>query len=262
MTIIATLMLYFMPSIFGDGKVFDLKHVVSSLLFIPSKNSIGIAMPVIGPGWSLNYEIYFYIIFSFLLFFPKKYFLKLISSFLLISVLFSYMMTNNEIIKMITNPMLIEFLFGIYIARLYEIKRLPSYKLIIIFAFILIFINIYIHFEIQYRILFYGITSALLVLGFLSYEVKKNIKKGNIVLLFLANISYSLYLSHVFAYKLIFKIFSDSFCLNYPDITIILTILFSIIIAYVVYLVLEKSLTQLFKKFLLSKRHLTNLPLS
>jgi peptidoglycan/LPS O-acetylase OafA/YrhL len=81
LTIFATLILYFTPSIFGGGKVFDLKHVISSFLFIPSKNSIGIAMPVIGPGWSLNYEIYFYIIFSLLLFFPKKYFLKLITSF-------------------------------------------------------------------------------------------------------------------------------------------------------------------------------------
>jgi peptidoglycan/LPS O-acetylase OafA/YrhL len=254
LTAAAAVLLFIVPSIFGGGKIFQIKHVLSSFLFIPYNNSIGLPIPIIGPGWSLNYEMYFYLIFSMLLLFPKKYFLKSITGFFLISILCSLFSVENEIIKMITNPMLLEFLFGIYIAKLYDLKRLPNFILLIGMATILFFTNIIIHFNIDYRIFFYGINASFIVMGLLAYEQNIGFKKPNKILLFLAKISYSLYLSHVFSYKLVLKIIPSKITISHPDLVIVFTICCSILIAYLINIAMEKPITRMAKKILINKR--------
>ncbi len=47
---------------FTDGKLFH--NLVRSLLFVPYMNDQGFMFPVLGVGWTLNLEMYFYTIFS------------------------------------------------------------------------------------------------------------------------------------------------------------------------------------------------------
>jgi exopolysaccharide production protein ExoZ len=48
-------------------------HVLSSFFFIPARSpSNGHIWPLLVPGWTLNYEMFFYLIFSLVLFLPRR----------------------------------------------------------------------------------------------------------------------------------------------------------------------------------------------
>ena len=66
----------------------DFVNLIKSLLFIPFKNqaSNNSFYPMLIPGWTLNFEMMFYLLFSFTLLFKYKFRLVLIT--LLISLLF------------------------------------------------------------------------------------------------------------------------------------------------------------------------------
>ena len=109
LTSLALIMLYFFPQLFGGGKSFELFHAIASYLFIPWNNSIGLAFPILAPGWSLNYEMYFYLLFAILLFFPKRFFFPKIFIFFTISFLFSFFVNDSPLLVMMTNSMLFDF---------------------------------------------------------------------------------------------------------------------------------------------------------
>lgn len=250
LTSVTAFLLFFYPSIFGGGKVFDAHHVFASYIFIPAYNSIGLPLPILGPGWSLNYEFYFYVLFSIFLLFPKRYFVPSLTVLFLFSCLSGFIVNDNPILWMVTNPILFEFLFGIYIANLFSKGKLKNYIIPLAFGVALVLINIYIRFDMQYRLFSYGVTSALLLMGVLAYENKIGIRNPNKFLLFLANISYSLYLSHVFSYKIILKLIPSNIITSFPDTIAILVIIFSVVIAYIIYVLIEKPVNKILKKVL------------
>lgn len=55
-----------------QGEAPTVSDYVSSLLFIPYANEHGLMRPVLGVGWSLNYEMFFYLVFGSALFFHKN----------------------------------------------------------------------------------------------------------------------------------------------------------------------------------------------
>ncbi|MFT6836251.1 MAG: exopolysaccharide production protein ExoZ, partial [Francisellaceae bacterium] len=59
-----TIMLILLPATVKSGQ-FDLAHIIYSFLFIPYSHPIfgEKYWPVVIPGWTLNYEMYFYFIF-------------------------------------------------------------------------------------------------------------------------------------------------------------------------------------------------------
>lgn len=63
-TILMGILLVFAPALAQSSK-FNLYHFVSSLLFIPTMHPVlGKLWPVVVPGWTLNYEMFFYVIFA------------------------------------------------------------------------------------------------------------------------------------------------------------------------------------------------------
>jgi peptidoglycan/LPS O-acetylase OafA/YrhL len=50
----------------------DIGHVLASFVFIPWADSTGLAHPVLGLGWTLNYEMFFYVVFSLALLLPQR----------------------------------------------------------------------------------------------------------------------------------------------------------------------------------------------
>jgi exopolysaccharide production protein ExoZ len=249
LTSFTAFLLYFKPEFFGGGKVFNFLHVVCSFLFIPAKNSVGLTLPVLGPGWSLNFEMYFYILFAILLMFNKKYLIRSLSIIFVVSVFCSLFPFDEPLTNMLTNPMLFEFLFGIILAYLMKNENLKNYSFPIVFGTILMSSNIYFHFNIDYRVFFYGIPSALIIMGLIAYEDKIGFGSPNKFLMFLANISYSVYLSHVFAYKITLFLLPRFILSNYPDLVVIFCLISSVILGYVVYKIIEIPLTKLLKNF-------------
>lgn len=226
-------------------------------MFFPYNNSIGLPIPVIGPGWSLNYEIYFYLVFAFLLIFPRRNFVLFMSTFFLVSCLFSLVQFAYPVIDMLTNSLLVEFLLGIYIVVLYEKKRLPDYRVPTVIAFFLIVMNVLVNVDLTYRLFYFGITASFMVLAGVAYESQRPISKPNPGLMFLAEISYSLYLSHVFTYKVILKIFPTVWIANSPDLIICLTVIISIFAVSLVCFSFEKPVTQLLTNSFVNRKTLS-----
>lgn len=176
----------------------SIEHTINSLLYIPSYN----LSPVLGVGWTLNYEMYFYLIFGLVLFFPEKYQTTTMTVWFSGSVLFGFFyQSDNAIILQITNPLLIEFLLGVFIGRFFREEKIWSvaHALIIlsVSCLIIIFAELF-DMGRELRFLFYGIPCAGLVSALIALEARKVIKFDTKLLLLAGEISFSLYLVHIF----------------------------------------------------------------
>jgi exopolysaccharide production protein ExoZ len=65
-TILMVVLLLAVPRAF-DTLRFDLRNAVASFLFLPTTNSAGEMVPLLGVGWTLSYEMLFYVVFASLL---------------------------------------------------------------------------------------------------------------------------------------------------------------------------------------------------
>jgi len=176
----------------------NVERTVKSILYIPNyKNH-----PVLGVGWTLNYEMYFYLIFGLALFLPYRYQTSAMAAWFFSSVSFGYFYQgDNPFILQITNPLLMEFMFGVFVGTLFlQGKILPiTHAIIIMFTsiFVIVFADA-LDVNKGFRALIYGIPSAGLVLALISLEAKQLLKFDAKLPLIAGDSSYSLYLVHLF----------------------------------------------------------------
>ena len=96
-------------------------HILASYLFIPDARGAGEMRPVLALGWTLNYEMFFYVLFSLALLAPARWGLAALSVLMPLLVLFGALATPSDPrIAFWTNPILLEFLAGVFVALLYE----------------------------------------------------------------------------------------------------------------------------------------------
>lgn len=105
------------PGLLQATKV-DWIELSKSLAFIPFVKSNGLVAPVLFVGWTLNYEMFFYAIFSVGLLLPTR-----IGALSVIGVLLAltaaHDMTSNVIGQFYTAPIMLEFGFGMIVGLLY-----------------------------------------------------------------------------------------------------------------------------------------------
>lgn len=106
----------------------EVGHLVKSLAFIPhySPTSPDEIWPYLVPGWTLNYEMFFYFIFLLALAFKKPAFATTIAILLLFLAGF-FLNFDSAIARTYTAPLLLEFLLGVWVARLYVSERLSPH---------------------------------------------------------------------------------------------------------------------------------------
>ncbi|EDM69073.1 hypothetical protein PE36_06292 [Moritella sp. PE36] len=221
---------------------FDTFHFISSLFLFPAKNADGLYAPILYVAWTLSYEIYFYITYVF----AMKAFggsLKLyISALVTPIVLFAMFYDLDGFIQtrdVIFNPMLLEFIMGILIAKYVYLIRSVNWKVgVILFSMSIVIGIVFSYFDSNdyYRFLFYGIPSTLLIISFLILDDSRIFRSKLFCLL--GNSSYSLYLSHVFTLPFFIKIIVildfDEFYL-----TSILSVIFCYVFAVISYKYIE-----------------------
>ena len=107
--------------------VLDSWHTIASLFFLPTRSpSNGEMWPVLVQGWSLNYEMFFYLVFAIALNFDVKHRLAIVCGVLVsLALLGMSIHTQNPIILTYTDPMLLEFLGGVVLGVLWERTLLP-----------------------------------------------------------------------------------------------------------------------------------------
>jgi exopolysaccharide production protein ExoZ len=105
------------PSLFPALKP-DLSRIVLSLVFAPHRDVAGLAAPIITAGWTLNYEMFFYVIFAGTLLAPPWARALLLSALLALLVIAGWLVHPSGVIAATyTNPLLLEFVAGVWIAK-------------------------------------------------------------------------------------------------------------------------------------------------
>jgi peptidoglycan/LPS O-acetylase OafA/YrhL len=183
----------------------NLKDLLKSLFFIPFTKNNGLVEPDLFVGWTINYEMFFYLLFAIGLFVPVyKKGVFLTALILLLLVIIGWVSnTTNIIIKFYTEPIIIEFCFGMFIAfytqNAHQFIR-NSNKTILISIMILSFIVLIIAPGLLFplpHLIIYGIPASLIVLGAVLLE-KNGLNIKNSFLILLGDASYSIYLTHPF----------------------------------------------------------------
>ncbi|GAB0155130.1 acyltransferase [Chryseobacterium sp. Alg-005] len=214
-----------------------LSRLIHSLLFLPEKG----VFPVVYLGWSLNYEMFFYLVFGLFIFFKNKRYFLVITFFMATYCLGLVFKPENAYLQMVTSNLNLYFVVGIIFGlALNKIPLIPKNIALIIssvgiLAFILMLFNV-IHVNNLFLIL---IIVSLFVFSFLLFDYNFHFN-GNRFLVFLGDISYSLYLSHPFVGILFKKLkFETSGNIFY----FVLLIVVVILVAAILYYFVERKVT-------------------
>ena len=127
------------PGLFKTLRIEPLK-LVQSLLFIPhfSASFPAFAWPVLVPGWTLNFEMFFYAVFGASLVIPPRWRLGAVSSlFLGLTAVGVFLGPfKSAIAQTYTSPMLIEFVAGAWIGAWWATRpwRVPFWLSLVMVA--------------------------------------------------------------------------------------------------------------------------------
>ncbi len=117
-TTMSVAIMFLLPSLFTTHSTsIDVPWIIGSYLFLPITSPDGVISPIVGVGWTLNYEMFFYLIFTFALALPLKRALPLIFLFFCALVLIGVLWpAAGPIFTFATSWLLLDFLMGIAIA--------------------------------------------------------------------------------------------------------------------------------------------------
>jgi len=253
-TVVIVLVMIISPNIVNSG-ILDSNHIVYSFLFIPYSHPLFPKeyWPTLIPGWTLNYEMYFYFIFFCSLFFIKSIRLSIITIIIGALVLIHTLFPLPNPLGFFGNSIVLAFLFGIFIAK-FIIRHGSKLTIQFNYIFLVILIFMVLNFGKENGYIYLTIHSALLV--FLVIVTNLTTAPINIpALKVIGDASYSLYLSHTFVISA-----AITLCKNLPFnalingyIFILLSLSFSILIGVLSYKLIEEPMINFFKKKRLNK---------
>ena len=274
--------LYYIFTMLSSGHTIDsFYQTLRSLLFIP--RGLGQEGPLyggarVGQGWTLNYEMYFYLVVaaSFLFGRYKWYFTYgFILSVILVPVIvlgvpdkyghegFNFDLTY---LSLMSNPINLEFLLGITVGFVYSKmnKRMNFlWAMFIISVIIYFFMNFYSQFYGFSRITAWGIPAALLMLSVLKLE-KAGLFTAPASLVRIGNMSFSIYIVHAGVIGLLMKIASHTFNKGSDGYSTIMglsifsvAIIITFFLSNITYKLIEIKLSHKFRGWLLSRGSLS-----
>lgn len=179
--------------------------ITSSFLLLPQDN-----LPLLVVGWTLVHEVYFYVVFSILLAFHERWLLALLVTWGLALISASLIPYVNATIKLISNPLTLEFIFGCIVALIHFTKK-PSLEFAKYLGWPLLSIS-FIGWLLAYsicmrngfqpvssdwsRIFVFGIPSTIFLYALVTIEKSSSWRLPN-WLISIGDASFSIYLSHL-----------------------------------------------------------------
>jgi exopolysaccharide production protein ExoZ len=197
--------------------VLDIVTFIKSLILWPQNSVIlgGTGAPVIIVAWSLQFEIFFYLIYG-LGFIYKNLLYIIISIYFLFSASLLYYHSFTFPFNFLTSVNIMLFIFGIIVNEIYFKYKNYNFKYLkfnfyVSISFFLIIILLFPFlgdmFSIYFIKILLGFASSYLILCTVFYENYRSITKYEKLYLLLGDISYSLYLVHFPLISLMTKMF-------------------------------------------------------
>lgn len=175
---------------FSSGS--DLSRLISSLLFLPSRSPEGM-YPTLYLGWTLNYEMFFYLLFAISMFVSRKFRILilggLLSTFVAAGV---YNHDRSDVVAFYTNPIVLEFLAGASLACAFGMDLRRRSLEVCVLATCSISIVLSVGYLLDERLI-WGAAAVFMLGVFLLCERYRAIPYVPILLL-LGNASYAIYL--------------------------------------------------------------------
>jgi len=249
------------PSVFHKT-VFSISHLVGSLFFIPMlrPGNPGMIEPFVKLGWTLNYEIFFYVCFAALCFLSSYLrVLILFSFFAFLVIIGQYFQVDVPIAKFYTSYDLTGFMGGIVLGLMWQRGLLPTgsriFAVTAIGIFGLLFISLFIFSDTKVprvdRQICIVAACILLLTAAICLENIGSLPKGRITEL-LGEASYSIYLMHMFAIgaAAVFsrRFYGDTLSLSEYLVVLLAGMTSGIILGWFTYLAVERPLTQFFHR--------------
>ena len=246
-TFLTVLFCYYFPQEILNTS-YNIKSLFLSLLFLPSLNPSGIGVfPLLTVGWTLNFELFFYLMLTIcILFFKKNIFITCSIIMLALPLIkFSTIPLLWRYTHILNNFIIYEFIFGIMIAFLYK-KKIFNYN--IFYTLIIAIIAMFLLMLGDKKSMYWSLSAALLIISALSIE--KNLLSLNFKFLhLLGDTSYSTYLVHI----LLIGLFKYYFSVKEPFLEFIFLLALSMSIfflSWLSYIIVEKYPVILYKKLI------------
>lgn len=232
--------------------------------------------PVIGIGWTLGFEVFFYILYAICIAIAAKAKTPVLLMAIIVLITLGVLLPGFQDSRwvLITNPISLEFCFGVAIALMYKstikITKYVAFAGIVIGCVLMVRLIFMGYGEIpennyiligKYcfkRVWLWGVPSAILVWGFVFYEkaVKKIFTQKWII--GLGNASYSIYLTHSILFLIVIAVLKRmpekrGVVIEYGDLFIVALLLMASAAGLLFHWVVEKPLIKWLNKRFISK---------
>lgn len=231
--------------------------IAKSLLFIPFERPGGDIQPILGVGWTLNYEMFYYLIFSFLMRLPAWQ--KTLAMIAIFSGLFAVAVMADVgpvFGAFFGNTIVFAFVSGmaLYLAVERWGRPRPAASIVALALGLVIWLSTAGPWSPAWsaRFLLWGVPASLMVYAALGLS-----PAGGRISSFLERLgdaSYSLYLSHTFTITLLFVIWQRLGFAS-PPLFILAAFLASIAAGFIAHRIIEVPLTQAARRLIDTRRH-------
>ena len=225
---------------------FSLLNTGLSYLFLPTRNSDGNFFPLLGVGWTLNFEMLFYLLFAVALFLRVSVFKFVGAVLFLLAAGALFRRSNWPAVQFYLSPIVLDFFFGMLIAKAcLRGKYLPRGTAVLsVFAGLLLLLVFPV--TIRHTSLA-GLAAAMIIGGVVGLEAWLTWIPG--WLIYLADASYVIYLFHPLVAPAAPMVLSK-LNMPYPLLSIALSICFALLAGCFIHKLVEKPVTLRLKQAL------------
>jgi peptidoglycan/LPS O-acetylase OafA/YrhL len=225
---------------------FAIDDVIKSYFFIPYEKSSGKIEPLLGVGWTLVFEMFFYIVFTIALFLRANPYLFVGSVLAVFSVLSTLRPEQHPVWMYLFDPIVLEFFFGMIVGYFTLKERFLGLQLAIIIAVASILSLVLLPGFGYSRVVVAGLPATLLIYSCVSIEpyLRDRIPR---VLLYFGAASYSLYLFHPLFLPAV-PLLLHKMQLQIVPLSVALCIISALSLAAIVYRFIELPITHAFRR--------------
>jgi exopolysaccharide production protein ExoZ len=228
------------------------ESITLSYLLVPHYHLVFTSQiwPILIPGWTLQFEIFFYFIFGLFLFVRQRAWRAgfILSSLVALVVIGAITTPSSAALSIYTSPLLLEFAGGVVLGIVFESGlKLPVWAAASASVIAVFFLITAEHLFYDYgRCLFFGVPALLLTFGFLSLEERIE-RRPIAVLTTLGDASYSLYLFHAIIFAAVAVAWERIATEAQPAAFVTVALIVSIVASVGIHFLIERPLIRLFR---------------